>query len=287
MSDAGRPDARKSLDTLRDEWISCVKCGLGERRIQQGSKFVFGQGYRQCVMFVGEGPGVEEEAQGAPFIGRSGQLLKRVLSVLGLTDFYCTNLVSCRSCERRDNPDGSPLIRTDYRTGKQTLVFKDVPPTPVQRAACRPRLMEEIYLVDPIVIVGLGGPACEELLGRSIAITREHGEVTRIAVPGASYRPVLTEKKQQWLRKIDGEWKAPTEQNEVYYYFVPTLHPAYVLRQLADKGPNNPFQTFAADLRKAVRTYDAYLETVFGVIPSEREDLNEAELHYRLESENE
>jgi hypothetical protein len=95
----------------------------------------------------------------------------------------------------------------------------------------------------------------------------------------------VTEKKQQWARKIDGEWQAPTEQNEVYYHFIPTLHPAYVARELPDKGPNNAFQKFVSDIRKAVRTYEAYLEAVFGVTPARKEELDEMALHYEVEGE--
>jgi uracil-DNA glycosylase len=248
-------------------------------------KFVFGGGYGHSVMFIGEGPGVDEEAEGVPFIGRSGKLLRRVITVLGLTDYYITNIVCCRSCKPREDATGNPMFRKDRRTGLQALVYSDEPPTPPQKAACRPRLMEEIYLVDPIVIVGLGGPACEELLGHPITITRDRGETSQIAIPGAGYRPLVTEKKQQWARKIDGEWQAPTEQNEVYYHFIPTLHPAYVARELPDKGPNNAFQKFVSDIRKAVRTYEAYLEAVFGVTPARKEELDETALHYEVESE--
>jgi uracil-DNA glycosylase len=280
-----RPDARRSLLQLKEEWSSCVRCDLGTRRLDRDGKFVFGEGFGHSVMFVGEGPGVDEEVRGSPFVGRSGKLFRRVLSVLGLTDYYITNIVCCRACEVREDASGQPMFRKAYGSSVPQLLYKDEPPTPIQTAACRPRLLEEIYLVDPIVIVGLGGPASTALLGHSITITRDRGETSQIAIPGASYRPVLTEKKQQWLRKIDGEWKAPTEQNEVYYHFIPTLHPAYVARELADKGPNNAFQKFVSDIRKAVRTYEAYLEVVFGVVPVRREELDEAMLHHELESE--
>jgi uracil-DNA glycosylase len=287
VSDTVRPDARKPLTQLKEEWAACVKCELGTARIEREGHFVFGQGLGHCVMFVGEGPGAEEEANGAPFVGKSGRILRRVLSVLGLSDYYLTNIVCCRSCALVKNADGSPMMRKSFKNGQYYPVYKDEPPLPMQKAACRPRLLEEIYIVDPIVIVGLGGPACEALLGHSITITRDRGETSQIAIPGASYRPVLTEKKQQWLRKVGGEDVAPTEQNEVLYYFVPTLHPAYVARELPDKGPGNAFQKFVADLQKAVRTYDTYLETVFGVVPADREGLNAEELHYDIESENE
>jgi uracil-DNA glycosylase len=284
VSDEVRQDARKTLTQLKQEWSACIRCDLGKQRIERDGKFVFGHGVKHAVMFVGEGPGVDEERQGSPFIGRSGQLLRRVLSFLNLTDYYLTNVVSCRSCALATHQDGTIIMRTDFR-GNSAPLYRDEPPTPPQRSACKPRLLEEIYLVDPLVIVGLGGPACETLLGHSITITRDHGEVSQIAIPGATHRPMLTEKRQQWLRKVGKEWAAPTEQNEVLYYFVPTLHPAYVARQLADKGPNNPFQRFVTDIRKAVKTYDTYLETVFGVIPAEREEPTEVELHNEVTSE--
>jgi uracil-DNA glycosylase len=286
VSEEVRPDARKPLTKLREEWSSCIKCSLGEKRIEREGQFVFGQGFAHSVMLVGEGPGIDEEQQGTPFVGRSGKLLRRVLSVLGLSDYYLTNVVCCRSCELRTDASGQTMFRKDWKTGISLPMYKDEPPTPPQKLACRPRLLEEIYIVDPIIIVGLGGPACEALLGHSVTITRDHGETARIAIPGASYRPVLTEKKQQWLRKVGGVYQAPVEQNEVYYYFIPTLHPAYVVRELPDKGPNNAFQKFVADLRKAVRTYDSYLETVFGVIPSAHGEVDAEELHYEVESEN-
>lgn len=288
MSDTVRPDARKPLMQLREEWASCVKCELGTARLEREGHFVFGQGLGHCVMLVGEGPGADEELTGAPFVGRSGHILKRVLSVLGLADYYLTNIVCCRSCALVKNADGSPMMRKNFRKGGHFLpVYKDEPPLPMQKAACRPRLLEEIYLVDPIIIVGLGGPACEALLGHSITITRDRGETSQISIPGASYRPVLTEKKQQWMRRVGGEDIAPTEPNEVLYHFIPTLHPAYVARELPDKGPGNAFQKFVADLKKAVTTYNTYLEEVFGVVTTPHENLNAEELHYDIESESE
>lgn len=285
MPDAVRPDARKTLAQLNSEWASCIKCSLGVERMKRDTKIVFGRGYAHSIMFIGEGPGVDEERVGEPFVGRSGRLLKRVLGVLGVTDYYLTNVVCCRSCEQRTEPDGAPMMRRGAG-GVLNLVYRDEPPTPPQRAACHPRLMEEIYIVDPIVIVGLGGPACETLLGHAITITRDRGETSQIAIPGASFNPVLTEKRQQWLRKApDGTYHTPVEQSEVYYHFVPTLHPAYVARELADKGPNNPFQRFVEDIRKAVRTYETYLEMVFGVVPVQREELDEAGLHHEIEDE--
>lgn len=283
----GELDARKTLTQLKDEWSTCVRCELGTRLQTRQGHYVFGQGYSRSVMFVGEGPGVEEDKEGIPFVGRSGKLLRRILSVLGLKDFYITNIICCRSCEVALDDKGLPMTLKDYRTQQVIgMKYKDVTPTPPQKAACRPRLLEEIYLVDPIVIVGLGAPACSELLGHSVVITRDRGEPAQIAIPGASFRPVLTEKKQQWLRKNSaGEWHSPVEPNEVLYHFIPTLHPAYVLRELADRGPNNAFQKFVADIRSAAHTYEAYVETVFGAPPQHHDALDEAALQEEVESE--
>lgn len=260
------PNAHKSLPQLRGEWTNCVKCALGERRLSVGGSFVFGVGARRGVMFIGEGPGIEEEKLGVPFVGRSGRLLHTVLQSLKLEQYYISNIVSCRSCEARTDPRGNPIMRKNWQTKEMELVYQDCPPLPSYMAACLPRLYEEIYLVDPIVIVGLGATACEALLKTSVTITREHGETTYIEVPGAVHRPALTP-GGKWARKALGVLHTPTEQNQVQYLFVPSLHPAFVLRSIQDKDARSWFQQFYADIAKAVRAYNAYIGTVLGTPP--------------------
>lgn len=280
-----RPDARKSLPVLRQEWLGCTHCDLGQRRIDMQGSFVFGEGTPRGIMFVGEGPGVEEEREGRPFVGRSGALLRRVLMQLGLEEFYITNIVCCRSCVPQVDGDGQPVFRKNYKTKIMEPAYKDEPPTPPQYFACLPRLHEEIYLVDPIVIVGLGGKACEALRnGKSITITRDRGEAEHISVPGAGFRPSVT-KDQKWTRKVKGEVITPVEQNEVRYHFIPTLHPAYVIRKLADQGPDSPFRHFVKDIKKAIATYEAYLEMVFGIVPQSRINLDEEDMQQQLQGE--
>lgn len=288
-----RPDGRKSLTQLREEWANCIRCSLGEQRIDRSGSFVFGRGARNGIMFIGEGPGVDEEKQGLPFVGKSGDLLHGVLARLGFDNYYETNLVTCRSCTPRLDEDGNPIFRTNFATKARVVeqVFQDEPPTPPQYLSCMPRLQEEIYLVDPVVIVGLGGKACEALLGRSITITRDRGEPAQIGIAGASYSPVLTEKKQEWLHRVkgeDGKTRLTTvnEQNMVPYYLMPTLHPAYVLRKLADQGPDSPFRQFVADIKRAVRTYEQYCELVFGDIPSSTPAPDDETLHAQIRAEN-
>lgn len=285
-----RPDARKTLPQLKEEWSSCIRCNLGEQRLEREGQFVFGRGVVGGVMLVGEGPGVEEEKMGQPFVGKSGRLLARILSMLGLDEYYLTNIVTCRSCIQEFDPaTGLPKIRTHYKTKAQELVYKDEPPTPPQYNACLPRLYEEIYLVDPVVVVGLGGKACEALMGRPMTITRDRGEPTEIHVPGVGYTPVLTEKRQEWLhRGKDKVMRTENQQNMVRYYFMPTLHPAYVMRKLADMGADSPFRQLVSDLKKAVRTNEIYQEIMYGRVPASRqvdEEEVETQLHQQMRAE--
>lgn len=264
------PDARKHLTTLRTEWESCTRCELGQRRIQVGGHFVFGTGVPRAVMLVGEGPGAEEEKHGEPFMHKDGVVLRKVLAKLGLHEYYMTTLVTCRSCELQLDGDGHPMERkVGWGKGaRMELVYKDQPPTVTQWKQCLARLHEEIYLVDPVVVVGLGGTVSKALLGDNIAITRERGEDLRIRIPGASFVPSLTDKKRDWLRKKKDHFELPVEPNEVEYLFIPTLHPSYVVRKAEDRGHDSPLRQFVKDLRKVVGVYEEYMMTVFGRAPT-------------------
>lgn len=218
-------------------------------------------------MFIGEGPGVVEEELGRPFVGPSGKLLRGILHRIGLTGHYITNLVACRSCSPVLDEFGNQRFR--FRRNAPALpMFKDEPPLPSQTAACMPRLLEEIYLVDPILIVTLGGGAAEAVLRRKVAITNVRGQPTSAFIPGATYRPIVTDKKKVWPRVKDGVISLPVEQNEVAYLVIPTIHPAFVLRKIADRSVNSPFRQLVGDIQKAVQTYERYMHEIHGVVPS-------------------
>ncbi len=141
-----------ALDALRDEVIgACTRCRLSESR----TNVVFGVGDPAArLMFVGEGPGADEDRQGEPFVGRAGQLLDRIIAAMGLArgDVYIANIVKCRPPENRN-------------------------PRPDEARTCLPFLRAQIEIVRPEVIVTLGKVALEELLGRKIpSITRARGE---------------------------------------------------------------------------------------------------------------
>lgn len=218
-------------------------------------------------MFIGEGPGNVEEATGRPFIGPSGELLRNVFKKLNFTDYYLTNLVTCRACEPAIDPDtGMPRMKK-RRGSPEEVVYKDRVPLPPEINACKARLYEEIYIVDPILIVAVGTTAAEHLLNRSVTITRERGNPQECTIPGATERPVLTDKKKVWGRKIHGTYQLPTEKNEVTYLVLPTIHPSFVLRKGADMGKNSPLSLFVSDIRMATKIYERYLIEVLGEEP--------------------
>ena len=265
------PDYKKSLSDLRAEWEGCTRCELGRRRNEVGGHFVFGEGRPRGILFIGEGPGKEEEARGAPFIGPSGNLLRTVLKKLGLTHVYITNTVTCRSCHLAYDTEGKVMMRKDFKTGHLMPVIQDDAPLPSQVEACMPRLVQEIYLVDPILVVALGQKAAESLLGRPVSILSESGETMTMTIPGGSFRPSLTEKKQAWARKVKGQFVLPTVQSEVEYLLMPLIHPAYVLRKIADQRDGNPLQKFVEGMKRVAWIFDRYMFEVYGDHPEARE----------------
>ncbi|MCI0340299.1 MAG: uracil-DNA glycosylase [Planctomycetales bacterium] len=142
------------LDAVRREAEACTKCRLCEGR----TTVVFEDGSREApVMFIGEGPGAEEDRQGLPFVGPAGQLLTRILLAMGLRrdEVYIANIVKCR-------PPGN-------RT-----------PEPDEVAACLPYLRAQIAAVRPRAIVLLGSVAARALVGPEVSITRIRGRFTDV-----------------------------------------------------------------------------------------------------------
>ena|SRR5438067_3273214 len=139
-----------SLLELQQEAASCTRCALAGGRTQ----VVFGVGNPTAdLVFVGEGPGAEEDKQGFPFVGRSGQLLDRLMwEEMGLTREHCyiLNTIMCRPPGNRD-------------------------PLPDELAACRPWMEQKLDLIDPKVVVTLGNFATKALLGTSEGITKVRG----------------------------------------------------------------------------------------------------------------
>ena len=148
--------AAGSLAELQQAIQGCLACPLGPGRM----KFVFGEGDPQArLMFVGEGPGRDEDLQGRPFVGKAGELLDRMIAALGLKreQTYIANVVKCRPPDNR-------------------------PPTPEESRACLRHLHRQIELIQPAVIVTLGATPLRELVGVSEGITRVRGQWRRVQV---------------------------------------------------------------------------------------------------------
>jgi len=139
-----------SLAELEGRIQGCLACPLGAGRI----RFVFGEGGGESgLLFIGEGPGREEDLKGRPFVGKAGELLDRMLGAIGLarSQVYIANVVKCRP--------------PDNRT-----------PTGPEAQACLPYLKRQIELLRPRVIVTLGATPLRELLGVQAGITRVRGQ---------------------------------------------------------------------------------------------------------------
>lgn len=140
----------KNWNDLENACLSCQNCDLCQGR----HHVVFGAGPREAqVMFVGEGPGENEDLQGEPFVGRGGQFLDKLLAAVDLdrhTNIYITNMVKCRPPQNRD-------------------------PQPQEQEACLPWLRNQFALLRPKILVCLGRIAAMKLIKPDIKITREHG----------------------------------------------------------------------------------------------------------------
>lgn len=138
------------LEVVAAEAATCTRCGLAGTRTQ----VVFGVGDPTAdLLVVGEGPGAEEDRRGQPFVGRSGQLLDRlILEEVGLTRdrFYIANVVKCRPPDNRD-------------------------PRPDEIEACHPWLTRQLELIAPKVVLTVGNFAARTLLGTKEGITRLRG----------------------------------------------------------------------------------------------------------------
>ena len=145
-SESTRESKIDRLASVNARVAPCTKCPhLASSRTQT----VFGVGSPDAeIMFVGEAPGVDEDAQGEPFVGRAGQLLTKIIKAMGFAreEVYIANILKCRP----DMPAGS---------------FGNRAPTPVEMQTCRPYLIEQIDIIRPRVIVALGTVAVEGLLG--------------------------------------------------------------------------------------------------------------------------
>jgi DNA polymerase len=147
----------QAMAELRERALACTRC---PHLVAARKSVVFGVGdINSALMFVGEAPGADEDEQGEPFVGRAGQLLTKIVMTMGLTreTVYIGNILKCR-------PD-TPGLSAGNRK-----------PTPQEMETCIPYLHQQIDLIQPKVIVALGGTAVEGLLGKTLGITKLRGQ---------------------------------------------------------------------------------------------------------------
>jgi DNA polymerase len=138
-----------SLKKLHEDVSSCANCELSSTR----KNTVFGEGNVSAnIMFIGEGPGRDEDELGRPFVGKAGQLLDKMLKSIGFTrnDVYIANILKCRPPGNRD-------------------------PLPHEAAACIGYLRAQVALIKPKIIVCLGRIPATYILGQDVRITRDRG----------------------------------------------------------------------------------------------------------------
>ena len=153
----------ETWEKLEKSIINCNKCKLCKTR----QNIVFGTGNKNAeIMFIGEGPGADEDAQGEPFVGRAGKLMNMAFGVVGIKreEVYIANVVKCR-------PPGNRNPEID------------------EMNACKKFLKSQIKLVNPEIIILLGSVATKEILGEEYSITKIRGTI--IEKDGRIYLPTF------------------------------------------------------------------------------------------------
>ncbi|MFA8433815.1 MAG: uracil-DNA glycosylase family protein [Marinifilaceae bacterium] len=183
-----------TVEELKQEVMTCERCNLCRTR----NNVVFGEGNSKAeIMLIGEGPGYYEDQMGRPFVGRSGELLDKILGACGFNreeHVFIGNIVKCRPPNNRN-------------------------PHPEEKASCIPYLHQQIKLIDPKIIVLLGGTALQGLIDEEMRITKYRG---------------------RWM-----EWNGRL--------VMPTYHPAALLRRPEMKRPTwEDFKMVVAKYRELV-----------------------------------
>ena len=199
-----------TFDSLREAALVCVKC---PHLVRSRTQVVFGVGNPKAeLMFIGEAPGADEDAQGEPFVGRAGQLLTKIIQAMGFRreDVYIANVLKCRP----DMPSGASGNRK---------------PTPEEMSTCLPWLEKQIDLIKPRVMVALGATAVEGLLGATTPVSKVRGRWLdfRGTPVMATYHPAyllrnqsISEKRKVWedmLQVLERLGKSITEKQRRFF----------------------------------------------------------------------
>jgi len=145
------PGRTDDLESLRNKVLTCRQCALSQTR----NNVIFGEGFVNAgIMIIGEAPGRDEDIQGRPFVGLSGQLLDKIMDACGFTrreHVYISNIVKCRPPDNRV-------------------------PSPAEAEICLPWLLNQIEIINPKIMILLGATALKYMTGPNLRITRDHGK---------------------------------------------------------------------------------------------------------------
>lgn len=218
---------------LEADWSECRKCELCRTR----NNVVFGEGNPKAdILVIGEAPGEQEDHKGRPFVGPAGDVLDGFLDTLLLRrgeDMYVTNTVCCRPTVANED-EYSGQIRIENRQ-----------PSKDERLACKPRLLETIYIIDPLLVVTMGRVPYQVLFGRAPKMESIRGNIQTLRIPGRLA--------------------------EIKYPVMPLYHTAYLLRT-HDKRTEGPWGKTMADWVKICNVIDHLREVYYGIDRPNREE---------------
>lgn len=282
------PDGGQPPSDVYRRWQGCTDCKLGHVREERATllgpeardppRIIQGEGAVGGLMLISSGPSWKDEKHGKFFApGKwdrvskvyertGGSLVREMLAKLGyLSNVYFTGTTACRSCEQTFNEDGTPRMFFNEHLQKELPIYKDRHPLHQEFTACRTRLHEEIYAVDPLLILLMGPDVSFAVLHRRIV---EYGSVVTLDIPGRM-SVARRGKNGGWLRKFKGEVLAPVDATTITYPAMVLADPEEVLRTSADKRPDGLFRRFYRDLQTAIQVMERYRQEV-GLTTEER-----------------
>ena len=235
-------DKERAVLSIFERWNGCTKCDLGKQREAKNKdtagacgNIVFGDGNVDADMvLIGIGPGEQEDKEGVPFVGESGNILDEYLEAVRMQrdELFIMNIVSCR-----------PFSKSiDFKTKRLKEENRD--PTPLERERCRPLWQEILYVVDPLVVVALGKPTVMEVTGkRSVTMREMQGMVMTCQIPGKAVMPT--------------------------YNVIPMYHPAFLSRS-GDTYKGGPWHQALISWKRAVYFLDQLRNLYFGTAMPDR-----------------
>lgn len=224
---------QEKLSALEERWDGCRRCELCRTR----NNIVFGEGSPDAdILVVGEAPGEQEDAHGRPFVGPAGAVLDVFVDSVALnrnSDLFVTNTVCCRPT----------MPVEDERTGEVRIENRQ--PNKDERLCCKPRLLETIYVIDPMIIITLGKVPYQVLFGKAPKMESLRGNIQTLHMQGRN--------------------------TEIRYPVMPLYHTAYLLRT-HDKRAEGPWGKTMSDWVKVCNIIDHLREVYYGTARPNREE---------------